>query len=148
MTAIGCLQTSTESTLCVFPTCVSNHGLRLFLSFKDRWWVVKPIHLGVGVRQALRICFSVVLCVAGSVSVIISTWHKHRISYSSGWSVLLSSYTHARLSYCTDQLPLCSLGKYVAFCIKQSYFEASLEMRTLCACVRLCVNPIIIIYNQ
>lgn len=70
-----------------------------------------------------------------SISVIISTWHKHRISYSFGWSILLSSYTLTGLSYYTDQLLLCSLGKYAAFCIKQCYFEASLKMRTLCAFV-------------
>lgn len=92
MTAIGYLQTSNECTLCVFPTCVSNHGLRLFLSFKDRWWVVNSIHLGVKVRQALRICLSVVLCVA-AYGVIISTWHKHWIFYGSCWSVLLSCFT-------------------------------------------------------
>lgn len=34
MTVMGWLQALTESTLCVLPTCVSNHGLRLFLSLR------------------------------------------------------------------------------------------------------------------
>lgn len=63
MMASGCCRPQLKAR-CVFPACVSNHGLRLFLSFKDRWWVVKPVHLSVGVRQALRICFSVVLLIA------------------------------------------------------------------------------------
>lgn len=44
----------------LFSYFVSSRGLRLFLSFKDRWWLVKPVRLGVGVHRALRICLSVV----------------------------------------------------------------------------------------
>lgn len=88
MMAIGCLKTSTESMLCVFPACVSNHGLRLFLSFKDRWWVVKPVHLGVGVQYGFE---DLLLCgsLQCSISVIISTWHKHRMFYSFSCTTLL-----------------------------------------------------------
>lgn len=71
-----------------------------------------------------------------SLSVIISTWHKHRIAYSSGCLILLS-YTYARLS-CTDQLPLIS-GKTCCFLHKRNLFRGQQrDENPVCICAFVC----------
>lgn len=134
MTVIGCLQTSTECTLCVFPTCVSNHGLRLFCLLRTDGGLWNQYIL---VSECVRLWGSASLWFF-ALQHICNYQHMAQMQ-----DLLVFLSAHPALMF--HKWTFALWGKYVSFCIN---FEASLEMRTVCAHVHLCVNPIIIIYNQ